>query len=633
MLTNTGARKPRKGRHPWPTHSATFFVSLFAIAVLLFGGARARAAIELRTIASGLSAPVSVTHASDGSNRLFIVEQAGRIRILAGGSVLSTPFLDIRSQVRSGGELGLLGLAFHPNYRQNGRFFINYTRQTAEGLETVIAGYSALSANADRADPQSGKILLSFRQPFTNHNGGMVAFGPDGFLYIGTGDGGSAGDPQGNGQNLETLLGKILRIDVDFGSPYAIPADNPFAGKPGRDEIWAYGLRNPWRFSFDRRTGRLFAADVGQSRREEIDIIVKGGNYGWNVMEGTLCFNPSTNCSTQGLIPPIHEYGRDQGFSVTGGYVYRGQAVPTLRSKYLFSDFGTGRLWALTEISGGRWRLEVLLQTGLSVSSFGEDESGEVYVVDYSGTVRQVIAGAGPQPAVEQAGVVNAASLQPGPVAPGEIISIFGSEIGPELPAGTRLNSSGQVDTVLAENQVFFDDIPAPLFHAQNDQINAQVPYTVAGTSGTVVQVLRQGVFSNPVSLEAAEAVPGIFTLSGGMGPGAVLNEDLTPNSASNPASTGSMVVLYATGEGQTTPGGTDGKLSDFPFPQPLLPVSVTIAGFPASVVFAGSAPNFAGLLQVNARIPVEAPAGDAVPLRLRIGPFAGQPGVTLAVR
>ena len=243
---------------------------------------------------------------------MFVVEQEGRIRILVSGAILPTAFLDIRDRVRCCGELGLLGLAFHPRYPTNGRFFVNYTRNGPDGLETVIAEYAVSSTDPNLALRESERILLRIRQPFANHNGGMLAFGPEGHLYIGTGDGGGGGDPQGNGQNLEALLGKILRIDVDSGNPYSSPPDNPFAGPfveplelPGRDEIWAYGLRNPWRFSFDRATGRLIAGDVGQNAREEIDLITRGGNYGWNIMEGTLCFSVPGNCFRPELILPL----------------------------------------------------------------------------------------------------------------------------------------------------------------------------------------------------------------------------------------------------------------------------------------------------------------------------------------
>ena len=592
----------------------------------------AEAAIELQPVADGLSSPLYLTSAGDGSGRLFIVEQEGRIRIFADGALLDTPFLDISGRVRFGGERGLLGLAFHPSYPANGRFFVNYTRDGPGGLETVVAEFAVSQGDANLALPASEQILLSFGQPFSNHNGGMIAFGPDGFLYVGTGDGGSGGDPQSNGQNLETLLGKILRIDVNSDTPFAVPPDNPFVGNPGRDEVWAYGLRNPWRFSFDRMTGRLFAADVGQNSREEVDVIVKGGNYGWNTMEGTLCFSPSSNCNTAGLILPIDEYGRDLGFSVTGGYVYRGPSAPSLWGKYVFADFGSGRLWALMEVSPGQWQREQLLATGLSISSFGEDDGGEVYVVDLGGSVWRIFEPGAPQPAVNTGGVVNAASFLLTPVAPGQIVSIFGSSIGPSQGVGARLDSSGRLDSSLADTMVLFDGIPAPLFFVRTDQINAQVPYAVAGKTSTAMQVHYKGVPTNPVTLPVAESAPAIFALAGGTGQGVILNQDMTLNSSTNPAPTGSIVVLYATGEGQTDPAGIDGNLAEAPYPTPLLPVTVTIGGLLAEILFAAATPGFAGLLQVNARIPAGVVPGDAVPVTLAIGTAASQPGLTLAV-
>ena len=351
--------------------------------------------ITLTPVVSDLKDPVYLTHAGDGSGRLFIVEQAGRIRVLRGGVLDPQPFLDIRERVVSGGEMGLLSVAFHPRFSRNGRLFVDYTGQVNGQLATVIAEYRVTPDVPDRALPEA-RVLLTIRQPFANHNGGQLQFGPDGYLYIGMGDGGSAGDPYGNGQNLAVLLGKMLRIDVDGQAPYAIPPDNPFAGGGGAAEIWAYGLRNPWRFSFDRGTSRLFAADVGQDSWEEIDLIVRGGNYGWNRMEGPACFPPQQTCNKKSFIAPIAWYGRAAGISVTGGYVYRGNALPALQGTYLFGDYGSSRIWALTEgPPGTRWDVAELLTAPQPISSFGEDEAGEVYVVGYAGTIFRIE----PQPA------------------------------------------------------------------------------------------------------------------------------------------------------------------------------------------------------------------------------------------
>ncbi|MCS6884746.1 MAG: PQQ-dependent sugar dehydrogenase [Acidobacteriota bacterium] len=331
---------------------------------------------------SGLRSPVYLTHAGDGSGRLFIVEQSGRVLIYKSGRILDRPFLDITSLVSFGGERGLLSIAFHPKYKENGRYFVNYTR-FGDGA-TIIAEYR-VSSDPD-VSLTDGRVVMTIPQPFSNHNGGQLQFGPDGYLYIGMGDGGGAGDPLRAGQNLETLLGKMLRIDVDQGLPYSIPADNPFFGSiPGLDEIYALGLRNPWRFSFDRKTGELYAADVGQNRLEEVDLIVKGGNYGWNIMEGSLCFSPMTDCNKTGLILPIAEYGRDVGCSITGGYVYRGKKIPELDGVYLYSDYCSGVM--LGYKSGN---VTQYMRTGYRVSSFGEDEDGELYVLDYRGTIYKI---------------------------------------------------------------------------------------------------------------------------------------------------------------------------------------------------------------------------------------------------
>jgi glucose/arabinose dehydrogenase len=311
------------------------------------------------------------------------------IRIIRNNAILATPFLNISGKIVSGGEQGLLSVAFHPSYASNGRFFVNYTAPNP--LRSVIAEYR-VSGNPDVADPNSERVILTVDQPFTNQNGGLNMFGPDRKLYIGLGDGGSGGDPQNNGQRLDTLLGKILRIDIDGAQPYVIPADNPFVGTAGaRGEIWAYGFRNPWRYSFDRPTGRLFVADVGQGAWEEVDIVQKGQNYGWRIMEGAHCFNPSSGCVTTGLQLPITEYSHTEGCSVTGGYVYHGGRMVGQSGRYIFSDFCSGRIWTLAEQNGGTWTRSLLLSSGLPVSSFGEEPTGDLLVVDYNGGIYRLI--------------------------------------------------------------------------------------------------------------------------------------------------------------------------------------------------------------------------------------------------
>ncbi|PYE51828.1 glucose/arabinose dehydrogenase [Deinococcus yavapaiensis KR-236] len=337
--------------------------------------------VRLNRVAGGLQQPLDVQNARDGSGRLFVVEQGGLVRVVQGGQVSKEPFLDVRDLTRAGGERGLLGLAFDPNFKANGRFFVNYTDVNGN---TVIARYTA---RGDRADTNSATVLLRVAQPYANHNGGGLAFGPDGMLYAGLGDGGSGGDPQNNGQNLGSLLGKLLRLDVS-GDRVAIPKDNPFVSRANaKPEIWAYGLRNPWRFSFDRQTGDLFIADVGQNRLEEINFqprSSKGGeNYGWRLKEASDCFQPRANCNRASLTDPILEYDHAQGVSVTGGYVYRGKNVPSLAGRYVYGDFGSGVIWAATRGENGKWTSRRLLDTDYSISAFGQDEDGELYVADY----------------------------------------------------------------------------------------------------------------------------------------------------------------------------------------------------------------------------------------------------------
>ena len=411
-----------------------------SIALVLFfgilhpGGAFAQ--IQLVPVANGLVDPVFVTGARDGTHRLFIVEQAGTIRVMPiGGSGMSL-FLDIRSRVRSGGERGLLGLAFHPSYSSNRRFFVYYTR-AADGA-IVIAEYAASSANRDAANTTE-RVLLTIPHPsFSNHNGGMIAFGPDGYLYIGVGDGGSANDPPNNAQNTSALLGKLLRIDVNGQSgslPYAIPASNPFFGAiAGRDEVFAYGLRNPWRFVFDRLTNRIWLADVGQGDREEVNTPIEaGGNYGWRVFEGTACTNTDRAlCTPSNYIFPIFDYGHtNDRCSITGGYVYRGSRDSLPEGLYVYGDFCSGEIFAW---DGAAQRL--LLDTSLSLSSFGEDDDGEIYVVALDGVVSR-IAGTG------SGGVACPQNISPSQLTVGR--SGATTTISVAAPAGCKWTASSTV--------------------------------------------------------------------------------------------------------------------------------------------------------------------------------------------
>lgn len=359
------------------------------------GGGNVR--VDLREIVSGLDGPLGVTNAGDGSRRLFVIEQEGTIRVVKRGKLLGRPFLDISGRIKAGGEQGLLGLAFHPRFDKNRRFYVNYTDEAGD---TVIAEYKRSRKKRNRATASSARRILTFDQPFSNHNGGHVVFGPDGYLYIGTGDGGSGGDPQGNGQSKDTLLGKILRIDVDARSEdraYGIPEDNPFVGEArSRPEIWSYGLRNPWRFSFEGSGGAMWIGDVGQNELEEIDrepASSPGGvNWGWNVKEGSECFEPPSGCeaASNDLTDPVAEYSHDLGCSVTGGHVYRGRQHTEMRGLYFFADYCSGTIWTLDANEPTREEV-VRMESGRSISSFGESESGELFVTDHDGELLQVV--------------------------------------------------------------------------------------------------------------------------------------------------------------------------------------------------------------------------------------------------
>ncbi len=388
--------------------------------------------ISLEPLVTGLAQPTAIAHARDA--RLFLTLQRGRIVVFENGAVRPTPFLDVTPLVSCCGERGLLGLAFHPRYEENGLFFVNYTNTAGN---TVVARYRASSADPNVADAASGVTLLLIPQPFANHNGGNLAFGPDGYLYIGMGDGGSANDPMCAGQRDDTLLGKMLRIDVDVNGGtapfYGIPPDNPFAAPGGaRDEIWAKGLRNPWRYSFDRATGDLFIADVGQGQREEIDFQPAGSaggqNYGWKMMEGTLCTGAASGCPTgvpacsaPGLTLPILEYSHASGdCSVTGGYVYRGRMNPRFTGTYFYGDYCTGRIWGATR-TGTAWTTRLFAQRASNLTTFGEDAAGELYLATEAGVLARVV------DSNPMAPTVTLVEPRSGPARGGDVVILTGS--------------------------------------------------------------------------------------------------------------------------------------------------------------------------------------------------------------
>ena len=375
------------------SENAALIVAMVVFLALALQSAAAAPVIALQPFVSGLTSPVDLQPSRDGTGRLFVVEQGGIIRVIKAGKLLATPFLNLSSIVQFGGEEGLLGLAFHPAYKTNGRFFVNYTRVVSGQHQTIIAEYHVSSTNKDVANP-TGAIVLKVNQPFDNHKGGQLVFGPDGYLYIGLGDGGDAGDPLKNGQKLSTLLGKMLRIDVDSGAPYKIPPTNPFIGRTGvKPEIWAYGFRNPWRFSFDLQSKKLYIGDVGQDAYEEIDIGTIGGNFGWNVMEGAHCYPIGSTCNQSGKILPIAEVPHPEAEAIIGGFVYRSTVIPGLSGYYVFGDFITGTIWGLKQVSG-TWQRTTLLSTGRGISAFGRDAAGALYVIDYlNGAIFKIVQG------------------------------------------------------------------------------------------------------------------------------------------------------------------------------------------------------------------------------------------------
>jgi uncharacterized protein (TIGR03437 family) len=601
------------------------------LGLLLFAFVSPAQDIRLAQIASGLPAVTDIQSARDGSGRLFFVQQGGVIRLWRNGNLAPRPFLDITAKVRSGGERGLLGLAFPPGFSAKQRFYVNYTRQP-DGA-TVIARYT-VSADSDVANPSGEQILLTVDQPFANHNAGQLAFGPDGFLYVGLGDGGSAGDPQNNGQRPTALLGKMLRIDVETDplGGYRVPPDNPFANNPAyRPEIWALGLRNPWRYSFDRETGDLWIADVGQNRAEEINFQPAsspgGENYGWRIMEGLRCYPPQiANCDRAGLTLPVHEYTREQGdISVTGGYVYRGARFPSLRGLYVYGDYGSGRIWGLRRTP---FTVEnrLLLHTNFNISTFGEDEAGEIYVADHrGGGVYRIEAEGGSRPQFTAAGVVNAASFAPGLVA-GSAATVFVAGItnAPGILAAQQIPlpiSLGGV-SVLVNGQA------APLYAVANvsgtEQVNFQVPFEVAGAPTVAIAVWRDGVASQSVEVPLLPRQPGIFRSPDGLAV-AVHNADHSLVTPDRPLEAGEYFYFYAAGLGQVSNPPLTGAASPrHPLARTLETPSVTLNGAPCEVQFAGLAPDLVGVYQVNARVPAGLATGPAQ-LRISIGNAASQ--------
>jgi uncharacterized protein (TIGR03437 family) len=565
--------------------------------------------IRLNRLAGGLTLPSDLQHAGDGSGRLFVVQQNGRIQIWRDGALVQRPFLDIASRVLSGGERGLLGLAFPPGYATRRHFYVNYTDRQGD---TVVARYR-LTSDPEIADASSEELILRIDQPYSNHNGGQLRFGPDGYLYIGMGDGGSAGDPQNNAQNRSVLLGKLLRLDVEgTATPYGIPSDNPFAGgSAGRGEIWALGLRNPWRFSFDRDTGDLWIADVGQNRAEEVNFTSAGSrggeNYGWDIMEGLQCYPASAACSRESLVLPVLEYGRSEGCSVTGGFVYRGRRFPSLRGSYVYGDYCTGRIWGVRR-EGERWVNRLLFDSEFAISTFGEDESGEIYVADHGGGAIYLIETIGEGLSLSSDSVVNAASGIPGLV-PGSLATIYAAGLR-DSPGVTEARSL-PLPTSLDGISVTIAGRPAPLLAvastASGEQVNLQVPFSISGDSARVT--VQRGSASASVDAAILTAQPGIFTSDGSAAIAAT--SDFRLITEGNPAMRNSIIVLYATGLGavENTPASGEGAPST-PLSYARVTPAVRIGGIPAEVLFAGLAPGFAGVYQLNVRVPAGSPAG-----------------------
>ncbi|HWR52564.1 MAG TPA: PQQ-dependent sugar dehydrogenase [Bryobacteraceae bacterium] len=602
-------------------------VLLLTVCASAFGQVRAV------KVAGGYAQPSAIAVDGNAASALYVVEQQGRIR--TGQSV----FLDISDRVGCCGERGLLNIAFPPGFGLDGgkrHFYLYYTDRAGD---VTVSRFRLNEANA--GDPGSETVLLKLpHREYANHNGGSLVFGPDGFLYIGTGDGGGGGDPLGNAQNRLSLLGKLLRIDVEGpDTPYGIPASNPFVARSdARPEVWAYGLRNPWRFSFDAETRDLYIADVGQSAYEEINFQGAGSpggeNYGWPHMEGMHCYQ--AGCSQTGVTLPVAEYGRGSGdCSVTGGYVYRGTRMPDLRGAYIYGDYCSGRIWALRR-NGAAWQNALLLSSQANISTFGVDSAGELYFAHHNGGDIYTLMPAAP--GVSAGGVVNAASFD-APISPGSLATFFGNGLSTALGIAGALRTP--LPAALADAQVKVNGVTAPLIAVANvggqEQINFQVPWDTAPGQAQLT-VTAAGVESAPVQVEVVPAAPGLFEFdaAGGAKRAAALRSDYRViNTAvcetgvcDEVAHPGEVILLYATGLGEVENQPPDGNpAAASPVAKTRNDTTVTIGGMNATVLYAGLAPGFVGLYQINLEVPRGLPPGTHE-LKVTAGGRTGKPAI-----
>ena len=527
------------------------------------------APIELTLLTSGLSDPVQLLQPPGDPSRYFIVEQSGAIRIFTGGSLLPTPFLSIGSLTSDGSEQGLLSMAFHPNYESNGYFYVYYTDDLATPGDITIARYT-VSANPNVADPDSALILLVIPHPVNaNHNGGLLVFGPDGYLYAGTGDGGGGGDQDNNAQNLNVLLGKMLRIDVNgtgtvpcgqtTPAPYGIPPSNPFVSRGGCDEIWAYGLRNPWRYSFDRETDDMFIGDVGQGLWEEIDFqpgdSEGGENWGWRRMEGFHCYNPDTNCNDGSLELPILEYGHNLGCSVTGGYRYRGSEVPGILGSYLYGDYCSGRIWEAVQDGSGEWTSTVILDANYNISGWGEDLDGEIYLVSHGGSVYKVTRPPNAVPELR--------SIDPGVVIggdPGFTLTVDGA--GFVFDSVVRWNGVDRPTTFVSENRLTAAIPASDILEPGTAEVTVFSPAPGGGLSGGETFLINLTFLDVPTSNFAYLEIAAVFNAGVTAGCGTLV---YCPDATTTRAQMAVFLLKASQGAGYTPPPCSGTMFDDVP--------------------------------------------------------------------